>query len=206
MTEDTLVQFKKELDCFVVIVSLNMASGALAMAFAMMYIVISIQNLPVWQVPGLLRIPVAILFMLCFGFGLNWVLSSGRILRGVKSVRREYRNRIGTVSEETLTCWIVRILAHYRENRSGIRWMVPVSIIGGCAFLALGISNFIQGIGDIYGGGGAFALIAAVINLTIGSVSIPSALYFRRYSASWDERLKTAACSEDTLKHALERQ
>jgi hypothetical protein len=204
MTETTVIQFKRELDSFVIIVSLNMSAGALAMALAMTYISISVQNLPVWQVPGPLRVPVAILCMLCFGFGLNWIVTSGRILKGVKSVRREYRSRAGTVSDETLTCWIVRVLAHYRENRQTIRWMVPVSVIGGCAFLVLGTSNLVQGIGEMQAGAAVFAFIAALINLTIGSASIISALYFRRYSLAWDERQKTVTCSEDTLMHVLE--
>ena len=205
VTETTLNQFKKELDSFVVIVSMNMAAGALAMALAMTWIIVAVQGLPVWQIPAPLRIPVAILFMICFGFGLNWIVTSGRILRGVKQVRREYRRRNGPVPDEILTCWIVRVLAHYRENRPVIRWMVPVSIAGGSAFLLLGLSNLVQG---IWGGDDPlrwFAFIAAAINITVGSASIVGVRYFRRYSAAWDERIEAAARSENALQCALER-
>ena len=204
LTETTLNQFKKELDSFVIIVSMNMAVGALAMALAMTYIIVSIQGQTAWQIPALLRIPVAVLFMICFGFGLNWIVASGRILRGVKPVRREYRRRTGPVPDETLTCWIVRVLAHYRENRTTIHWMIPVSIIGGSAFLLLGFSNLAQGIWGADDPFRWFAFTAAAINLTIGCASIACVLYFRRYSAAWDERIETAARSEDALQCALE--
>lgn len=205
MAENTLKQFRKELDSFILIGSLNMAFGALAMALGMQYIVIMILGLPIWQVPIPWRIPVAAFFMVCIGLGFGWIRSSVRILRGVKSVRKEYRSRNGPVPDEILTCWIIRILSHYRENRPLVRWMVPISITGGCAFLALGASNLIHGIGEMAMGGGLFALAAAVINLTIGCASIACALYFRRYSAAWDERIETAARSENALQCALER-
>jgi len=204
MTENTLTQFKKELDSFFLIVSMNMAAGALAMAFGLQYLVARILDLSVWQVSDTFRIPVAVFFLVCIGLGFGWVLSSARILRGVKSVRRESRLRTGPVPAETLTCWIVRTLAHYRENRQTVRWMVPVSALGGCAFLVLGTSNLLQGIGLIGGGIQAFALVAAVINLTIGTASVLCTLYFRRYSASWDERIDGAARSENALRCALE--
>jgi len=81
---------------------------------------------------------------------------------------------------------------------------VPVSIIGGAAFLVLGISNFVQGIGATGGGIQVFALIAAAINLTIGCASIISARCFRRYSSAWDNRIENAARSENALRCALE--
>jgi hypothetical protein len=205
MTDTPLNQFKSELDSFVIIVSMNMAAGALAMALAMTYIIVSIQGQPAWQIPAPLRIAVAILFMIGFGFGLNWIVASGRILRGVKPVRREYRNRNGPVPDETLTCWIVRVLAHYRENRSTIRWMVPMPFIGGSAFLLLGFSNLVQGIWGPDDPFRWFAFTAAAINLTIGSAGIVCVRYFRRYSAAWDERIETAARSENALQCALER-
>jgi hypothetical protein len=205
MTETTLNQFKKELDSFVIIVSMNMAAGALAMALAMTYIIVSIRGLPVWQIPTPLRILAAILSMLCFGFGLNWIVTSGRILHGVKPVRKECRRRTGPIPDETLTCWIVRVLAHYRENRSAVRWMVPISIIGGSAFLLLGLSNLVQGIWGADDPFRWFAFIAAAINLTAGSASIACVVYFRRYSAVWDERIGAAARSENVLQCALER-
>jgi len=206
MAENTLTQFRKELDSFFIIVSMNMAAGALAMALGLQYLVVRTLDLPIWQVSAPLRLLSAVFSLICIGLGLGWVLSSIRILRGVKSVRREIRHREGgPVPEELLTCWIVRTLSHYRENRARIRWMVPVSVIGGIAFLLLGISNLVQG---VLGTGDPlrwFAFAAAGINITIGIASIACALYFHRYSASWDERIEAAARSEDALKCALER-
>lgn len=205
MTETTLIQFRKELDSFFLVLSMNMAAGALAMAFGMQYLVARILDLRVLEMPVFLRVPAAVFFLICIGLGLGWVLTSARVLRDIKSVRRESRRHAGPVPDELLTCWIVRTLAHYRENRSTVRRMCMVATLGGCAFLALGTSNLLQGLGILPMGMPAFALAAAAINLTVGCISLLGTLYFRRYAAAWDLRIASAARSEQALQCALER-
>ena len=80
------------------------------------------------------------------GIGIFWIKTSAKILNGIKKVREEYRNHTDPVPAETLTGWIVAMLAHYRENRTVIRQMALIGTIGGAVFLAFGITNLIQGI------------------------------------------------------------
>jgi len=54
-------------------------------------------------------------------------------------------------------------------------------------------------------GSGSTSLIAAGINLTIGTVSILSSFGFRTYAAAWDLRLGEASRSEAALQNVLER-
>jgi hypothetical protein len=209
MSEDTLSRFKAELDSFFVIVLLNMVFGALAMAFGIQYIVTLVLGLPVWQTSPVLRMPAAIIAMVGFGLGLSWILTSARVLRGIKNIRRESRNSPEPVPSETLTGWIVRMIAHYRENRKIIRHMIVICRLGGCVFVTLGIVNILQAFAAGSTGGNWWSLalpfFAAAINLTIGIITILISIGFHRYSAVWDQRLTTATYSEDALQHVMER-
>jgi hypothetical protein len=141
MTDDTLQQFGNELKSFFMLVLLNLVFGALALGFGMQVIVATVlactAGEPASPVLFAIRI-VAGGAGACIGF--FWILASARILRGIQGVRREYRGsvRAGTVPPETLTGWIVALLAHYREDRTLIWRITIVSIFGGVLFLALG--------------------------------------------------------------------
>jgi hypothetical protein len=208
MADETLHQYKNELNSFFVLVLLNIVFGALAMAFGISFIITSVLGLTGGQMPPVLRILAGVLFMTGFGLGLSWVLSSAKVLKGITAIRRKYRECSDPVSAEILTGWIVRLVTHYRENKETIRWMTLICAIGGCAFLALGILNIVQGIAglavstDFWMRGLPF--IAAVINLTIGFSSLLFYRYFRRYSAAWDLRLDETARSETILERTLE--
>jgi hypothetical protein len=144
VSEDTRSRFMAELTSFFLLVILNMAFGALAMAFGMQYIVILVPGLPVWQTNPLIRVPAAMIAMVGFGLGLSWILTSARVLRGVKNIRRESRGSQEPVLPETLTRWIVCVTAHYRENRKILRHMIVICRLGGCIFVTLGMVNLLQ--------------------------------------------------------------
>ena len=207
MNNDTISQFKNELNSFFVLVLLNLTFGALTMAIGLQFMVTSVLGMTGSQTTAVFRILIGSFSLVCFGLGIFWVLSSAKILRGVTIVRRECKKRAEPITAEILTGWIMRIMAHYRENKKTIRLMTLVCALGGCTFLALGILNLIQGIagGVLYGGMGfpALALIAAGINLTIGLASLIFSAWFHRYSAAWDRRVEEASRSEVALKQAM---
>jgi len=209
MMSDTFSQFKNELNSFFVLVLLNMVFGALTMAFGMQIMMTSVLGLPGGQTATVFRILTGIFALVCFGLGLTWVISSAKILEGVTAVRREYKSHPEPVSGEALTGWIVRIMAHYRENKKTIRWMTLICALGGGAFLATGLLNLAQGLSWWSASGGAMGVgvlsfVAAGINLAIGIASLLFSTWFHRYSAVWDRRTEEAARSEDALQHAME--
>jgi hypothetical protein len=209
MTETSEQQFGKELTSFFVLVLLNLALGALVMAFGMQIIITALMEYSGGKTPFVLTSVALILIGAAgIGIGIFWIKTSAKIFRGIKKVRNEYRNHTVPVSPESLTGWIVALLAHYRENRTVIRQMALIGTIGGAIFLAFGIANLIQGIqavavddGQI---SGYFAFLAAAINLTIGLVTIHFARGFRTYSEVWDLRLDQAGKGEESLKQVLE--
>ena len=208
MADETLLQFKNELNIFFVLVILNLVFGALAMAFGMQFMIASVLGLTGGQIPAVFRVLAGAISLTGFGLGLSWVLSSAKVLKGITAIRREYREYSDPVSAEILTGWIVRLVAYYRGNRETIRWMTRICSLGGCAFLALGVLNIVQGIAglavstEIWMQGLPF--IASGINLAIGLSSLLFCLYFRRYSAAWDLRLDETARSETILERTLE--
>ncbi|MGD0535141.1 MAG: hypothetical protein ABR999_06820 [Methanoregula sp.] len=212
MTDHTVQQFGKELRSFVVLILLNMAFGALALAFGMQIIITTFLQYAAGAPPSPVISTVRILTGItgtCIGF--FWVLASAKILRGLRGIRHEYRDSTGAgpVPAETLTGWIVAMVAHYRENRTLIWRMTLISIAGGIFFLALGIANLVQGILAFPAAAGpGFDVIAifgaAPLNAGIGLVTISFAVRFRRYAGTWDVRLKLAGDGEESLKEALE--
>ncbi len=115
--------------------------GALAMAFGVQFMVTSVLGLT----PGHSLTPLTIIggsiSMVCFGLGIAWIISSAEIFEGIEGIRTDFSDRSSPVSDEILTSGIIRMIAHYRENRKIIRTMILVGILGGFCFLALGIIN-----------------------------------------------------------------
>ena len=207
MGNDTVSQFRDELNSFFVLVILNMAFGALAMAFGLMYMTMAVLGLPLAQTSPPLRVLGGVISMIGFGIGLMWILNSVKVHRGIKGIRREFLNHAGPVPDEMLTGWIVRLLARYREYKRIFPWMITISRLGGCCFVTLGIVNLLQGISAMNTGNWlnpAIPFIAAIINLTIGAVTIITSIGFHRYSLAWDRRLEATTINESVLEHALE--
>ncbi|WP_321505559.1 hypothetical protein [uncultured Methanoregula sp.] len=208
MGNDTLSQFTSELKSFFMLVLLNMTFGALAMAFGMQYMIMAVIGLPLVPTTPALRMLAGVISMVGFGLGLMWILTSAKVHRGIKGIRREFRSHEGPVPDEMLTGWIVRLLANYREHKRILPWMITISRLGGCCFVTLGIVNILQGIAAGNSGGNwmeiALPFGAAAINLTIGLVTIAISIGFHRYSRAWDQRLDAAALNESILERALE--
>src|SRR4030042_1128882 len=206
MTDETLSQFKNELNSFFVLFILNVVFGALAIAFGMQFMIASVMGLAEGEIP--LRVLTGAISLAVFGLGLSWVLSSVKVLEGTTEIRREYSEYTGPVPDEILTGWIVRLTAHYRENRETIRRMTIICALGGCAFLAIGVLNLIQGITCPADPNASWPqglpFTAAGINITLGLASLLFCVYFRRYSAAWDLRLDETARSETILERTLE--
>lgn len=208
MKDETLSQVRNELNSFFVLVILNMVFGALAMAFGMQFMIAAVMGFAGGEIP--LNVLAGAISLAGFGLGLSWVLSSAKVLKGITEIRREYREYTGSVPDEILTGWIVRLTAHYRKNRETIRRMTVICALGGCAFLAIGVLNLVQGITWTADPNAswirALPFIAAGINLTLGLASLLFSGYFRRYSAAWDLRLDETARSETILERTLEKQ
>ncbi len=210
MTNENLTRFKSELNSFFALILLNLVFGAMAMAFGMQFIVTSVLGLTAGPGPGGIRILIGALSMVFFGLGLSWVVFSVRILEGVTLIRREFRRHKGPVSDETLTCWIVRMTAHYREHKKTIGRMILVCTLGGFCFLILGFLNSLELFSFTFSSGtftvNSYLLLpSALLTLGVAIVSLLSSYYFSKFARAWDLRQDEISRSEHELAEKLGR-
>ncbi len=205
MTDETFRRFRSELNSFFILILLNLVFGALAMAFGVQFIVTSVLGVLGGEGLTLFRIGAGILSLISFGLGISWVTSSARMLGSITEIRSEFQNLKGPVSDETVTSGIVRMVAHYRENRKTIDRMILVCTLGGVCFFVLGILNSVEFF-SISLSSGRFTLNnyllipSALLTLGIALVSLLSSYYFSKFSKIWDLRLEETARSEDNTK------
>lgn len=208
MTDTIETRFRRELNSFFGVTLLNVVFAAQAMALGIAYMVAAALGTPEIPAEPALRILAGALALASFGLGIAWIRSSAVILRGIALIRRPFRRRSGPASEEEVTQGIVRMVAHYRENRATVRTMIIVCVVGGLFFLAQGLVSALESVSLSFSAGSvtlnAFALIpSAALSLGIGLVGLLSAYYFNRFSRSWDLRLEETARAEERLRNAM---
>jgi hypothetical protein len=208
MMPENLPRFKKEINSFFALVLLNLVFGAMAMAFGMQFIVTSILGLTGLPEITILRALTGAFAMVCFGLGFSWVLFSAKILKEITQIRREFLHHKGPVPGETLTCWIVRMTAHYRGNKKTIRNMILVCTLGGFCFLILGVLNSLEFFSFSLSSGSfslnSYLLIpSALLTLGVAMVSLLSSYYFMKFSQTWDQREEEISRSESELAEKL---
>jgi hypothetical protein len=206
MTKNVSQRFSGELRSFFVVTLLNLVFGALVMAFGLMFIVTSSIALAQGGNPGIIPIIQILVGGAGWMLGIRWILSSAKILKGIRPLRKEYRTAEKPLSDEILTDMIIRLMSYYRENGKTVRRMIAVCALGGCVYIALGVTNIFQSISvestliQVIVG-----LSAAGSNIVIGMLALLSSIWFRRYTIAWDRRIEKVAQSEETLQHAMER-
>ena len=207
MKKDLREQFEEEIRNFWTLALLNLVFAAITMAFGIAFVVTRLLEMVQAGTPTLLSVVIVAVGFIVAGLGMRWMLSSVQIFGGVKEIKSGYDALNGDVTQETITGFIIRMTAQYREKRATIRTMILVCTIGGCCFLGLGILNGIQFVGGITSGTFTMNYLlvpSALLALGIGVVSLLNSIYFRRYSFIWDLRLQEASRSGEILGKTLE--
>jgi hypothetical protein len=211
---NTLSQFRTEIRHFFLVSLLNLVFAAIAIAIGVQYIVSAIIGQTIDPViPGFpvifgFRMITAAIAMICFGVGIRWILSTVRIFEGIVTIKDDLDKDGDAIPDERLTCIIVRMLAHYRDNRKTIRTMILVCTLGGSCFFVLGVANSLKVL-SISSGGFAFTLDnlllipAMLLTLGISLASLLSSYYFSKFAQVWEQRLREIEESECTLKKTL---
>jgi hypothetical protein len=212
--KSTLIQFQKEIRQFFLVSLLNLVFAAIAISIGVQYMVTAVLSQTVDPVipvfPGMLglRIFTGAMAMICFGLGISWILSTVRIFEGIVTIKDDLENAGNAITDERLTCLIVRMLAHYRDNYRTVRTMILVCTLGGGAFFVLGIANSLKVL-SVTSGGFAFTLDnlllipAMLFTLGISLASLLSSYYFLNFAQTWDRRLHEIDESECALKKTL---
>jgi hypothetical protein len=208
MHEQPLTRFRTEIRHFFTICVLNIVFAALAIAFGVQYIVAAILSLTTGLATPGLRIVIGAVAMVCFGLGIRWLISTIRIFEGVEEIKDKLDAGGVSVTGDRVTCLIIQMLAHYRDNRRNIGTMIRVCTLGGCGFFVLGIVTSLEAL-SVTQDGIAFSLNnylvipAMLLTLGIALASLFSSYYFSEFAKVWDLRLGEIEESECSLKNKL---
>jgi hypothetical protein len=202
------VLFRKEVRHFYLVSLLNIVFAAIVMAFGVAYCVsavFDIINPDGLSLPALITVVLA---LACIGLGFSWLTSTTRVFEGIETISDDLEKARDPPGDDLVTCMMVRMLAHYRDNRTTIRRMILVCTLGGCCFFVLGIATGIQGL-SLFSGGISITISslpvipAMLLTIGIALASLLSSYYFRRFSLVWDSRLEEIDESECALKKIL---
>ena len=209
-----LNQFQTETRHFFLVTLLNLVFAAIAIAIGVQYMVTAILSqtidpvIPGFPVIPTLRIFTGAIAMICFGLGIRWIISTVEIFEGIVTIKDDLEKAGSVITDERLTCLIVRMLVHYRDNYKTIRTMILVCTLGGGCFFVLGIANSLKAL-SVSSGGFAFTLDnlllipAMLLTLGIALASLLSSYYFSKFAKVWDRRLHEIEESECALKTKL---
>jgi len=210
MNKDIAKTFEEEFLSFFALYLMNLVFGALAIGFGIQYMITSVLGQTGEQTSPELRMIAGAIALVCFGLGLSWIMVTAKLSKSVKVVRDAYKQKKKRdMTPDDFTGMLVHMMTQYREQKTTVRAMVIICMLGGLCFIALGLFNVTQIIAGIVAGDAAASIILAVvavaINLIMGGASLLISKYFRRYAKVWDTRLDALATSESELDRMLER-
>ncbi len=200
-----LIQFRTEIRQFYIVCILNLIFAALAMGFGISFMISAILGLTAPPRPGML---IGAIATVCFGLGLSWLLSTARIFKGIKVINHQLDAEGTSITDDRITCLIVRMLTHYRDNRKTIGKMIRGCTFGGICFFSLGIGTSLEAISILSDGitftlNNLMVIPAMLLTLGIAVVSLLSSYYFSKFVKIWDRRLREIDESECALKKNL---
>ena len=200
-----LIQFRTEIRQFYIVCILNLIFAALAMGFGISFMISAILGLTAPPRPGML---IGAIATVCFGLGLSWLLSTVRIFKGIKVINHQLDAEGTSITDDRITCLIVRMLTHYRDNRKTIGKMIRGCTFGGICFFSLGIGTSLEAISILSDGitftlNNLMVIPAMLLTLGIAVVSLLSSYYFSKFVKIWDRRLLEIDESECALKKNL---
>ncbi len=208
MHKETHFRLRREIRHFYLICILNIVFAALAMAFGVNYIVAAVLGPATGFTSPEIRMLTAAVAMVCFGLGISWLISTIRIFEGIEVIKDRLDEEGVSITDDQITCLIVRMLAHYRDNRKTIRTMIRVCTLGGCGFFVLGIATGLESLivssdGIAFSINNLLIIPAMLLTLGIALASLSSSYYFSKFAKVWDQRLAEIEESECTLKKKL---
>ena len=208
MNEQTLTRFRTEIRHFYLVTLLNLVFAALAITFGISCIVTAILGQAAYPpIPGL-RVLTYAIALICSGLGISWIVSTVRVFGGVEAIRDNLEAAKERITDDRITCLIVHMLAHYRDNRRTINTMILICTLGGCGFFVLGFLNSLKALSLSPGSFGItteifLAIPAMLLTLGIALASLLSSYYFSRFAKAWDWCLHGIKESECALKKTL---
>jgi len=208
MQNQALIQLRTEIRHFSLICLLNIVFAAMVIAFGIIYVIAAVVGLPTGLNTPLFRILIGAVAMVLFGLGIQWLIATRKVFEGVEVINDTLDAEGTAITDNRITCLIVQMLAHYRDNRMTIGKMIRVCTFGGVCFFSLGIGISLEFL-SISSGTVSFTLNnllvipAMLLTFGIAVASLLSSAYFSKFTRVWNQRLDKIEESECALKEKL---
>jgi hypothetical protein len=158
-----------------------------------------------WQIDPLSVLMVG-LGAVAIGAGFYWIIQIAEIMDGVDDIKTAY-DKLEEGSQEQAAGLIIKMLAHYRSNKTTISRMVVLGRIGGALFLIVGSLGIIAAGASILSSGlmaeNLGQLVGGMIALGVGIAGMLISRYFSIYSKVWNARLEETTKIENALEQQL---
>ncbi len=199
-------KFKTELRSFFGLTILNLVIGALMLALGI--------SLAVTRLLGMVDAgqidPLSVLMVglsaVAIGAGFYWIIQIAEIMDGVDDVKAAC-DTLENGSQEQAAGLTIKMLAHYRSNRTTISRMVVLGRVGGALFLIVGGLGMIGAGASILSSGlmaeNSSQLVGGIVAFGVGVAGLLISRYFSIYSKVWDARLEETARIENALEQQL---
>ncbi len=205
---ETRKKFKEELWSYFGLTILNLVIAALILALGISLGIMQILDMV--ESSRILVIPAILLSLglMAVAFGFYWLIKVAEIIDGVDDIKTAFEKIDGSANQETITDLIIKMMAHYRANKSTISQMIVMGRVGGFLFLLAGGIGMIGAVIQIATSGFDLIYVGQLIGgataFGVGVAGLAAARYFSIYSRIWDARLQEGAKAEDLLQQTLE--
>ncbi|MGE5187496.1 MAG: hypothetical protein ACM3JE_00555 [Betaproteobacteria bacterium] len=209
MSISTVQKLQQELNSLLGLLIINLLCSGLVLAFGVYFLMPNLIQMATTLTIQLDQIGLAILGALAFAIAIRWLVSTAEMLDIQDELKTDLRssNEKNTLTDETLTAFIVKMTAAYRENKPTLKRMMTISKIA-CVLFALGASVAVVGaiLGAIAGTplwNTSLMLVNAAICYGVAAAAYVIPHFFGKYSAVWDIRLDSAEKAEVQLQNML---
>ncbi len=208
MEKNTLNRLKIELESFKALVIANLVGAALAMAFAIVFSIDEVMPL-ISGAPLTMRgLPYLALIIAGMAFAITWITRSAELRGEHDDITNDFDEILKEGGDdEAITSIIVRSLAFYRENQDKINQLKWGGRITGAFLIATAVPQILELLGGTGPVGGLMALgqwFAVISSFGIGAAAWYVPVVIRRFTETWDARLRLADDANEKLKLILE--
>jgi hypothetical protein len=206
MEFDTKKKFKAELRSFFGLTVLNLMIGAIILALGISLAITNVLDIIETGQIALIPIVQIGLGVAAIAAGFYWIIQIAEIMDGMDYIKTTF-DELGEGDGEKATSLIIKMMAHYRSNKTTISRMIVLGRIGGALFLIAGAFGMISAGASIADSGilaeNIGQLIGGLTAFGVGIAGLLISRYFSIYSRVWDARLQETAKVEDALEHEM---
>jgi hypothetical protein len=209
MTANTAQKLQHELNSLQELSIINLVCAALALSFGIYFLMPNLIKVATTQTVEVNQIGLIILGGLTFAVAVRWLISCAKIIDTSSKINVDLKKvkKSNALDDETLTGFIVKLTAAYRENKPTLKLMVTISNIAGVLFTVAATLALVEALIGAASGAVMWGVTAQLVNAAVSYATAAACFiiprYFSKYLNVWDNRLKETEKAEKLLAQQL---